>query len=88
LAQLDLTSAAEKSLRSVTEVQAARLEALRGLGKVCLATGQIAEAEAHFRKAIALGQEMGLAPRERVRIYWWLGETLYWRNCAKVTLWM
>jgi predicted ATPase/class 3 adenylate cyclase len=83
LAQLDLISAAERPDRSEMGVQTARLEALRGLGAACLATGQAAAAETHFHEAIALGQEIGLAPRERVRLYWWLGETLYWQGRHK-----
>jgi tetratricopeptide (TPR) repeat protein len=57
-----------------------RLEALKGLGQVCFGTGRVAEAEAFLREAIALGREMGLAPRELVRLYYWLGEVLWWQS--------
>jgi adenylate cyclase len=57
-----------------------RLEALRGLGQAHLDVGEVSEAEARFRQAIALGKEMELAPRELVRLYWWLADVLYWGN--------
>ena len=57
-----------------------RLEALKGLGRVYLQLGKVREAETRFRKAIALGQKMGLPPREQVRPLFWLGETLYWQG--------
>jgi DNA-binding SARP family transcriptional activator len=53
-----------------------RLGVLRGLGQVRYWTGKAAAAEAHFREAITLAQRLGLAPRELVRLYFWLGEVL------------
>ena len=80
LAQLDRASAAAHPLRSQAETQAARLDALRGLGILYLVTAQIPEAEQHLREAIAVGKEIGLDVRERVRLYYWLGETLWWQS--------
>jgi predicted ATPase/class 3 adenylate cyclase len=63
-----------------------RLETLRGLGQVYYGTGRVTEAEGNFREAIALAKEMGadeehpLAVTERVRLYYWLGETLHWQH--------
>ncbi len=57
-----------------------RLETLKGLGQVYFGTGRIAEAEERFRQAIAVGQQMGLASDELVRLYYWLAETLFWQN--------
>jgi DNA-binding SARP family transcriptional activator len=57
-----------------------RLEALKGLGQIYHGTGKEAEAEEKFRQAIAVGREIGLAPRELVRLYGWLGDVLWWRN--------
>ncbi|MFQ5796529.1 MAG: AAA family ATPase, partial [Candidatus Bipolaricaulia bacterium] len=57
-----------------------QLEALIGLGEVYHGVGKEEAAEGHFREAIALGQEMGLAPRELVRLYHWLGEVLWWQS--------
>jgi tetratricopeptide (TPR) repeat protein len=57
-----------------------RLEALKGLGRICFGIGRFAEAEKHFQEAMALGREMGLAPRELVRLYHWLGEVFHWQN--------
>ena len=57
-----------------------QLEAVKGLGQIYFGTGKVAEAEERFREAIALGQEMGLAPRELVRLYYWLGEVVYWQS--------
>ncbi|MFQ5796066.1 MAG: BTAD domain-containing putative transcriptional regulator, partial [Candidatus Bipolaricaulia bacterium] len=57
-----------------------QLEALTGLGEVYHGVGNEEIAEDHFREAIALGQEIGLAPRELVRLYHWLGEVLWWQS--------
>jgi predicted ATPase/DNA-binding SARP family transcriptional activator len=57
-----------------------RLRALKGLGQVYLSTGEIAEAGEHFQEAITLGQEMGLPARELVRLYYWLGEVMWWQG--------
>jgi DNA-binding SARP family transcriptional activator/Cdc6-like AAA superfamily ATPase/predicted Ser/Thr protein kinase len=57
-----------------------RLEALKGLGRVYVGTDKVAEAEACFQEAIALGHEIGLAPRELVQLYHWLCEALYWQS--------
>jgi tetratricopeptide (TPR) repeat protein len=63
-----------------------RLEVLRGLGQIHFRAGRITEAEVRFRQAIALAKEMGadeelpLALEERVRLYYWLGETLFWQH--------
>jgi tetratricopeptide (TPR) repeat protein/regulation of enolase protein 1 (concanavalin A-like superfamily) len=55
-----------------------RLRALEGLGEIYFfGIGKVAEAEMHFRQAIALGQEIGLAPRELVRLHHWLGDVLW-----------
>jgi len=56
------------------------LTALKGLGKVCLGMGRVAEVEVPLREAIALGKEIELSPRELVRLYYWLGDALYWLN--------
>jgi class 3 adenylate cyclase/tetratricopeptide (TPR) repeat protein len=60
--------------------QAWRLEALKGLGQVYLGVGKVNEAEDALREAIALGQKTGLPSREMVRLYHWLGESLWWQN--------
>jgi DNA-binding SARP family transcriptional activator len=57
-----------------------RLEALRGLGRTYHGMGRLAAAERCLREAIALGQEIALAPRELVRIYHYLSETLWWQE--------
>jgi tetratricopeptide (TPR) repeat protein len=59
------------------ESAARRLETLKGLGQVSFALGDLLAAEAHMKEAIALGQEIELAPRELVRLYHWLLEALY-----------
>jgi tetratricopeptide (TPR) repeat protein len=65
-----------------------RLEALRVLGRTYSEMGRLATAEGCLREAIALGQEIALAPRELVRIYHYLGETLWWQerrdDCIRV----
>jgi predicted ATPase/DNA-binding SARP family transcriptional activator len=57
-----------------------RLEALKGLGRVYVGTNKIAEAEECFQEAVSLGQELGLTPRELVRLYHWLCEALFWQS--------
>lgn len=60
-----------------------RLEALRGLGEIHFGTGKVAQAEKYFQEAISLGQEMELNPQELVRLYYWLGEVLFWQDRYK-----
>jgi DNA-binding SARP family transcriptional activator len=57
-----------------------RLQALKGLGLVHFASGGIGDAEASLREAIELGRELGVGSRELVRMYFWLGEVLYWQG--------
>jgi DNA-binding SARP family transcriptional activator/regulation of enolase protein 1 (concanavalin A-like superfamily) len=57
-----------------------RLEALKGLGLSHFDLGDLAEAEARLRQAIALGREIRLAPRELARLHWWLADILSWRT--------
>jgi class 3 adenylate cyclase/tetratricopeptide (TPR) repeat protein/regulation of enolase protein 1 (concanavalin A-like superfamily) len=57
-----------------------RLAALKGLGQVYVGMGEVAGAEEPFRQALALGQEMRLAPRELARLYYWLGEAAFWQS--------
>jgi adenylate cyclase len=61
-------------------LQAWRVEALRGLGQTCEGLGDVSAAADSFRKAITVGRELGLAPRELVRLYYGLGGTLWWQN--------
>jgi class 3 adenylate cyclase/DNA-binding SARP family transcriptional activator/regulation of enolase protein 1 (concanavalin A-like superfamily) len=53
-----------------------QFEALKGLGQAHTATINFAHAETCLREAIALGREMGLPPRQLVRLYCWLGDLL------------
>jgi len=63
-----------------------RLETLRGLGQIHFSASRMTEAEDCFREAITLAKAMGahadhpLALGERVRLYYWLGETLFWQH--------
>jgi tetratricopeptide (TPR) repeat protein len=56
-----------------------RLAVLRGLAHVCFAVGRVADAEAHFRQALALGRDLGLPPRDLTLLYFWLANTLWWQ---------
>jgi tetratricopeptide (TPR) repeat protein len=56
------------------------LAAHRGLGQIHRGLGRNPEAVDQFRQAIAVRREMGLAPRELVRLYWWLGDVLWWQG--------
>jgi class 3 adenylate cyclase len=58
-----------------------RLDAIRGLGQVYFdGTRGMAEAEEYLRQAIALGREIGLAPRELAPLYFRLGHWLMMRG--------
>jgi class 3 adenylate cyclase/tetratricopeptide (TPR) repeat protein len=57
-----------------------KLEVLRGLGQILFGIGKVQEAERQFRAAISIGRQMGLPPHELTRLFYWLGETLFWRN--------
>jgi DNA-binding SARP family transcriptional activator len=55
-----------------------QIEALGGLGHSWLATGNAQAAREQFEKAVALGGEAGLTPRELARLYGWWAESTYW----------
>ncbi len=57
-----------------------RLEALKELGQLYHGIGKGLEAEKYLREAIALGREIKLDVHELVRLYYWLGEVLYWQR--------
>ena len=61
-------------------VEECRLEALRGLGKIQFGIGEIADAENSLRAAIELGRQVDLHPTELTRLFYWLGEVLFWQN--------
>jgi tetratricopeptide (TPR) repeat protein len=56
-----------------------RLQALTVLGQIHHRRGDEFEAEAAFREAVTLGKEINLPARERVRLYWWLADVLFWQ---------
>jgi DNA-binding SARP family transcriptional activator/regulation of enolase protein 1 (concanavalin A-like superfamily) len=57
-----------------------RLTALDGLGTVYVGIGKPCEAENALQDAIALGKQTKLGIRPLVRLYYWLGESLYWQG--------
>jgi len=57
-----------------------RMEALWGMGIVLLSIGQVNEAEAPLREAIALGTEIGLDAHALARLHYWLADSLWWQN--------
>jgi tetratricopeptide (TPR) repeat protein len=67
-------------LKAVECAAEARLEALTGLGRIHFMLGNLDEAEAFFRRAVAAGKEMGLAPRRLARLYHYLGEVFWWQS--------
>ena len=73
---LTLTAAQPDAL-TTPQHAAWRVEALSGLGQIALQLGQPLQAEKQFREALALGQEMGIAPRRLARIAYWLGRALF-----------
>jgi class 3 adenylate cyclase/tetratricopeptide (TPR) repeat protein/regulation of enolase protein 1 (concanavalin A-like superfamily) len=57
-----------------------KLEALRGLGETYLGIGKMVEAEKAFEEAIKLAKEVGLSPRQLVRLCYCIGEVLWWQS--------
>jgi tetratricopeptide (TPR) repeat protein len=55
-----------------------RLESLKGLGRVLLALGRPADAEQRFEQAIDVGEATAMPRSERLRLYYWLCEALFW----------
>ncbi|MGC8834895.1 MAG: tetratricopeptide repeat protein, partial [Armatimonadota bacterium] len=57
-----------------------KMEALTGLGQTYQGIGDIAAAEQCFRNALAVAEELGVEPRERIRILYWLADLLFWQG--------
>lgn len=57
-----------------------KLEARQGLGQIQFGIGNVQEAEKHLREAIAIGRRIGLPASQLTRLFYWLGEVLFWRN--------
>ncbi len=57
-----------------------QLEALNGLGQIQFRIGQVLDAEKSFQRAIELGRQLELPPHELARLFYWLGEVLFWQN--------
>jgi tetratricopeptide (TPR) repeat protein len=55
-----------------------RLESLKSVGKIYLATGEAGQAEHYLRRAVELAEETGVDVRERCRLTYWLCEALFW----------
>lgn len=65
------------------ELVAWKLEALHGLGQIQFGIGNVQEAEKHLREAIELGREIELPAQQLTRLFYWLGEVLFWKNSYK-----
>ena len=57
-----------------------KLDALRGLGQIQFGVGAVQQAEQHFRQAIAIGRDMKLPVEALTRLFYWLGDVLFWQN--------
>ena len=57
----------------------ARLAAFAGLGQIHFVAGHWAEAEAWLRQADRLGRQMNVLPALLARLYFWLGDVLFWQ---------
>ncbi|MCB9134061.1 MAG: AAA family ATPase [Anaerolineales bacterium] len=62
------------------ELDAWKLEALQGLGQIQFGVGNVQEAEKHLREAIDLGRQIDLPAHQLTRLFYWLGEVLFWEN--------
>lgn len=58
------------------------LAALTGLGQIYHAMGldHAEEAEAYLREAIRVGRQAGATVSQLIRLYYWLGELLFWQG--------
>jgi tetratricopeptide (TPR) repeat protein len=65
---------------SQENISESRLEILSGLGEIYFGIGESAQAEEYFRRAITVGRQMGLNVLALTRLFYWLGETLFWQN--------
>jgi tetratricopeptide (TPR) repeat protein len=50
------------------------------MAQVCYGAGQLQDAEAYARQAIAMGEDLALPARELVRLSYSLGDTLFWQG--------
>ena len=57
-----------------------RLAALVGLGQIHFVAGRWIEAEVWLRQAAALGRQMHVQPAQLARLYFWLGDALFWQD--------
>ena len=57
-----------------------RLEALKGLGQIHFGIGEVFEAERFLREAVSLGRMINMEPLALARIFYWLGEVLFWQG--------
>lgn len=57
-----------------------RMKALIGLGRTLEGVGEVTAAEHHFRDALAVAEKLGVEPRDRVRIHYWIADALFWRG--------
>jgi class 3 adenylate cyclase/tetratricopeptide (TPR) repeat protein/regulation of enolase protein 1 (concanavalin A-like superfamily) len=63
-----------------------KLEALKGLGEVYFGVGQIAEAVQILEKAVALAEEIKIPARQLVRLYFVIGDAIWWQSKYKDVL--
>ena len=57
-----------------------RLEALTGLGQIYFGIGEVTQAEEFLREAISLGRHLGIGTQILTRLFYWLGEVLFWQG--------
>lgn len=57
-----------------------QLHTLRRFGQLEFGIGKVDDAERHFREAITIAGQISLPPQELARLYYWLGEVLFWKN--------
>jgi len=57
-----------------------KLEALRGLGQIQFGIGKVQDAEKNLRAAVSIGRKIVLPAQDLTRLFYWLGEVLFWQN--------
>jgi len=76
----------ERTLQRIDETAADephlswQLDAFKGLGKIHHDIGQQTEATKYLQKAVELGMELEIPSRDLVRLYHWLGNSLFWQG--------
>jgi class 3 adenylate cyclase/tetratricopeptide (TPR) repeat protein len=57
-----------------------RLEVLTGLGRIHFGIGEVTKAEVYLQQAVNLGRKIEIGAQSLARLFYWLGEVLFWQG--------